>query len=281
MATSGSTDFNLTRLEIITKALRIVGAIAQSQSPTADMLSQASITLNMFIKSLQTKGTKIWTRDWIQVDIQASSQVLGSDSNAYECIKSHTSAASTTPVTGSNYTTYWRPIANPGGLSAHALSTSYNFAGDFTLPSGYLGDLEKVFIRENNTDYPVRITTLNEYLDVWDKSDDGIPELVAIDESLTTITGYLYPVPDETDQVLHILAMKILEDMDSDSDEAYFPVRWLNVITFGLARDLSHEYGKNLEERAYLNATFESYLRDAMEENSEVSTLFVKSAYGV
>lgn len=60
MATSNSTDFNVTRDQLIAGALRIVGAIAQGETATADMVSNASEALNMLAKSWQADGMPLW-----------------------------------------------------------------------------------------------------------------------------------------------------------------------------------------------------------------------------
>jgi len=60
MALSGNTDFAVTRDQLIIGALRIVGAIAQGESPTATQLTEASEALNMLIKSWQAMGMSIW-----------------------------------------------------------------------------------------------------------------------------------------------------------------------------------------------------------------------------
>jgi hypothetical protein len=63
MTTSGSVDFTLTRNEIIRQALLLVSAITPDNSPSADMVSDASKMLNMMVKSWQTK-VKLWpTKD--------------------------------------------------------------------------------------------------------------------------------------------------------------------------------------------------------------------------
>ena len=60
MSTSGSTDFNVTRDQLIAGALRIVGAIAQGETPNATMVTEASESLNMLVKAWQADGMPIW-----------------------------------------------------------------------------------------------------------------------------------------------------------------------------------------------------------------------------
>lgn len=60
MATSGDTTFNVTRDQLINGALRIVGAIAQGETPTAQMVTDASEALNMIVKAWQADGMPLW-----------------------------------------------------------------------------------------------------------------------------------------------------------------------------------------------------------------------------
>lgn len=54
-------DFNLTRNEIINGALRVLGVLAPGQTPTGEMLVNASEALNTIVKHWQTKSVFLWT----------------------------------------------------------------------------------------------------------------------------------------------------------------------------------------------------------------------------
>lgn len=60
MATSGSTDFNVTRNQLIEGALRICGVIAVGEAPTDAMYYTASEALNMIVKAWQADGMPVW-----------------------------------------------------------------------------------------------------------------------------------------------------------------------------------------------------------------------------
>ena len=60
MATSNSTNFSTSRDELIKGALRITGAIAQGETPTADQVTEAAEALNMIAKSWQVDGMPLW-----------------------------------------------------------------------------------------------------------------------------------------------------------------------------------------------------------------------------
>jgi len=60
MSTSNSTDFNVTRDQIIAGALRMIGATAQGETPTATQVTEASEALNMLVKAWQADGMPLW-----------------------------------------------------------------------------------------------------------------------------------------------------------------------------------------------------------------------------
>ena len=60
MATSGSTNYGLTRNDIIQEALELLGIVAAEESPAAADVATADRSLNMMIKGWQAKGINLW-----------------------------------------------------------------------------------------------------------------------------------------------------------------------------------------------------------------------------
>lgn len=60
MSTSGSTNFTVTRDQIIAAAYRKLGVIGFDQTPSADQVTVAAESLNMMVKSLINKGMPLW-----------------------------------------------------------------------------------------------------------------------------------------------------------------------------------------------------------------------------
>jgi len=281
MATSGSTDFTLTRDDIIKESLEIIDSLATGASvPSADTTS-VSRTFNMFIKALQTDGAELWTRSVIQQTLSASSVVSQSGSN-YTSVLSHTSAADNQPGIGANWTTYWEITTDTAG-GAWALSTAYNFIGDFTLDGQYIG-VDQVFIREETNgktyDYPAKIEPFGAYLDLVDKisTSGGVPTSVFLDEGLSAISGYMYPIPT-TSMVLHLMAIRTIEDLDSATDNPDFPVRWFETLSLGLAVRLAPKYGVWGDKLAQLSSMYENALSKAKKDGKESLALFMAPTY--
>jgi hypothetical protein len=276
MATSGSTDWTRTRNQIISRALRIVGILSAEDSPTSNQLENANEALNSMVKAWQNDAIFLWTRDWETKTFSVSSEVTGTDGKIYECIRSHTSATANKPITGADYSTYWYNRGSTGGTWADA--TSYSAIGDFNVGSDTL-DIEKAFIRDNNSDTNVEIVALDRYLDVYQKFNTGKPYMLTIDKQLTPKV-YLYHPPDSTSYVLHYLRSRKLEDFDSAANNPDFPERWINALVWGLADELSDEVGLALLERARISNRSDKWYFMAKKNNKETTDGdFIKGAF--
>jgi hypothetical protein len=60
MATSGSSNYSLTRNDIIQEALELIGVAAAGETPAAADVSTADRSLNIMIKGWQAKGINLW-----------------------------------------------------------------------------------------------------------------------------------------------------------------------------------------------------------------------------
>ncbi len=72
MATSGSTNFSTNRDSLIAGALRLCGAIAQGDTPSATLVTESAEALNMLIKALQADGMPLWAIKQYSVPLTAS-----------------------------------------------------------------------------------------------------------------------------------------------------------------------------------------------------------------
>jgi len=75
--TSGSTDFSVTRHDIIKRALRLIGVVAQGETPTTDQTTEAAFALNSLVKAWQADGMPLWA-------IKSYAVPLTAGTSAYE-----------------------------------------------------------------------------------------------------------------------------------------------------------------------------------------------------
>jgi hypothetical protein len=274
MASSGSSDFDLTRVDIINAALRKVGAVAQGESATAEMLSQGSDALNVITKNLE--GFRLWTRQWWTKTFSAASEVTGTDALVYTCIRSHTSADADKPITGANYKSYWKQTGSTGGV--WATSTAYSAIGEFQFDADVIG-MDKAFLRYSGYDIPLAIRGFAEYMEVPTKDDFGEPSILFV-EDIIRKKGYLWPQPINTNYILNVLVYTKLEDFDAANNNPDFLTKWLQFLIYAVAADLGPEYGINIAQQRLLDGKAELYKMRLFKEDSEVSDgSFIKSCY--
>ena len=60
MSTSGTTAYSTNRDKLIKRALRLIGAISQGETPTALQISEAATALNSLIKAWAADGMPLW-----------------------------------------------------------------------------------------------------------------------------------------------------------------------------------------------------------------------------
>ena len=279
MAVSGVFTFDPNRDEIIEGALRRIGVLGVGQSASADQLSVGEFELNLLAKGLQNEGIMLWTREWTQQTLTASSHVVN-DSKYYKCLKSHTSGATNEPGTGADWRTYWYEVGDVSA-TAWALSTAYTSIGQFSLPAGTVG-LEKVYYRDiGNNDFDIELVTFNDYLSAAYKRDVGRPTMMALEFSLNTRTAYMYPQPDSTDYIINFNLVRRVYDYTTGADTSDFEQNWIPVLINGLAERLSHVYSLPLQERQLLYSSFKDMLSMAKAQNIEwESTDMVEPGWG-
>lgn len=274
MPSSGSANFDLTRNELLASSLRKVGAIAQGESPSAEMISEASEALNVLTKNLE--GFRLWKREWWTKTFSAPGEVTGTDALIYTCIRSHTSSAADTPITGANYKSYWKQMGLPGGVWADV--TGYPAIGEFQFDADVIG-IEKAFLRYAGSDTPLGLLSFDKYLEISTKDDFGEPSHLGI-EQLIRLKGYLWPQPNNTSYILNVLQYTKLEDFDASSDNPDFLTRWLRYLVFALAADLGPEYGVPIERQRYFDIKAETLKMKSFKDDPEISDgNFVRSCY--
>lgn len=75
MSTSNSTDFNVTRNELIHGALRILGVVGEGQTPTAQQYTDGAEALNYLIKDWENLGVPIWAIKYQDITLVAGTSL--------------------------------------------------------------------------------------------------------------------------------------------------------------------------------------------------------------
>ena len=72
MTTSNSTDFSVSRDDIIKRALRLLGVLAQGETPSTDQVTEAALALNGLVKAWQADGMPLWAIKSYNVPLTAT-----------------------------------------------------------------------------------------------------------------------------------------------------------------------------------------------------------------
>lgn len=283
MATSGSVNYNETRSSIISRALRIVGAASRGMVLTAETTDEASKALNALVKSLQNENVMLHTRRWITQTLTASSSVMGTTSGEYyECIRPHTTATATRPTTGANWESYWR-VTETVNATAWAADAAKTAICQFDMPTGYIS-IEQAFYRDDDTndDRGIDLIRYTDFLDLPVKySDSSVPLMMAVDGAYPTQQIHLWPYPSDSGVIINMLAVRSLEDFDANGDEPDFPVRFANLLIYGLADSLADEYHIPIDERQIITGKFMRYLAMARKRDVDRGRNCVRPSYFV
>lgn len=282
MGTSGSSDWTRTRDEIIARALRITGALSMGDTPSDAAYTEGAEALNSIVKAIQTKGVRLWTQDWLTHYVSNPDE-CSVDGTNYICIQSITSAASYgayTPSTGSLWTMYWTEGGISGASIACVGSASVSYAPiNIFSPASNVLDIERMYVRDEDDDYPMEKITMREYLNIENKYTSDIPQKFAFEKSLVPKV-HIYPIPDDSTYVLYYLATTALEDFDSSGNNPDFPVRYIEFLVWALADRLASEKRLTIAERSYIegraNILWQELIRD---DNQNVDTEFINNAY--
>lgn len=265
-----STNYSRTSTQIITRALRILGAIPQGGTPSTAAINEALEAHNIILKRLSNKGTVLTQAINVQVNPSTTtSEVIGTDGANYQCIKGHTSASTNQPVgTGAtaDWSLYWIKGGTSGGTWANA--TAYTSKRTFSLSADW-DTVDKAIWQKDGTEYVLNLKTFADYLEVEDKmATASVPTDLAIEYTSSGMVGYLYPVPEAfTSAALKLSVAKLFLDEDSSATPE-LAATWLDYLTYQLAANLADEYSLPLQERAYLSSKAGELLTECLSSNT-------------
>ena len=153
--------------------------------------------------------------------------------------------------------------------------TSYALASD-TL------DALEVLLRRDDTDLQLQRISFEEYQVIPNKKQTGRPTQFSIKRNRDNPTILLWPIPENTTDILNIEGVRELEDVDRSAEQnADMPKRFLPPLTCGLSYYLSMKTPGTPPDRiGMLKSNYEQLLLSAMSEDRERANLFLKPKLG-
>jgi len=245
MALSASYNYATTRDLIIARALRIIGAISQGETPSATAITEASYALNEVFKEWQADGMQLW--------------------------KISTISLAATPTTGTNIS------ISPAGAMV-ALPAPTRILSVFYKDETTLQDTQLTMITQDeyNRLTPKATTGTPTQCFYW------TPRVHA---GSTNAIGYLYFFPALSTAWLaandvYAVAVNPLMDFDATGDDPDIPDYLYNALTWALADQLTFEYGVGLAERSMIGKKAMMHKAIALSFDQEQGSLWLRPEMG-
>lgn len=301
MALSGSRDYPVTRDDLIKASLQHISAIGDGDTPSSTQLSEAGLLLNLLIKNWQVEGMQLWmtyTGYIFPVSNVAKCSLGAEGGNAstayvYTTTTATSAAAATTltvtSITGISNTNIigvelatgdmqWNTVSGApsgstvtlgtaltGAVAVGAAIYAYATTAKLSRPKEIVG----AYLRTSAsvTDVPLEIISMDEYINLSAKFQEGVPNQVAYDKvlglSTTLYPGngdfYFWPIFQDGDNVIVIRYVKLYDDLDSATQNPEFPQEWFLPLMLGLAWLESPKHGVPINERKLLMQEAEMY----------------------
>jgi len=238
-----SSTYTVTRDQIITLALRKLGVLEIGDTPDANTVANAAMSLNLLIKQLSTDGLKLWKVSELIIPMLANqtSYILGGSNSALM----YDTQAPTVAITD-------KPLKVIQGFYRNIQSTP-------------------------PIDTPVMIVSKQEYNVLGSKFSTGTANTLFYDTKALNGILYVYLTPDinsQTNIQLHIVAQMPLNDLTTSSKLPDFPNEWMNCLMWNLADQLSLEYGVPMNTRQEINQRANLYRTQLSDWDVEASSTF-------
>lgn len=285
MTTSGSTDFSVTRNDLIQAALEKIGVIADGETPSASQYTKGALSLNMLVKAFQADGMPLWAikQGYVLPTTSTSSISLGpSGGNATLSYVTTTATAagstaattitvsSITGISASDYigialtdnSMQWTTVSGAPAGSTITLATGltsamssgariYTYTTKLQRPLKIIAAFRKV--SSSLARSPINVVAKDQIYSFGTLDSSGTPNQVAYDPQLSSGKLIIYPQFYGGDNLIELTFQTPFEDFDASSDEPSFPQEWFLAIVYNLAWVLSPDYGMPPTDRDKLS----------------------------
>lgn len=274
MSTSGSSDFAVTRDELIKAALRKVNAITSGETPSSQEISDAAHTLNAMVKSLQATGLHVWTVSEAVLFPAAGQSRYGLGGGATDRIagsivetaissgeapgETTLSVDDTDDITVNDNigvqlddgTFQWSTVSGKTSSTvtiADALTDSAAEGMKIFAYTSLIGrPLKIVAARRQNIlsgqETPIDVVPYLDYQALPDKASAGPVSQITYSPQLGTGYLHVWQVPHLVEDLIRFTWWRPIEDFDASGDNPDLPQEWIAALEWNLALELAVEY---------------------------------------
>jgi hypothetical protein len=307
MATSGSTNFTMTALQVINKAFGKIGVKTAEQALEPEEYQDGQDALNLMIKSWGAQGLHLWTKEEaiLFLDVGKSDYLLGASGDEAcqfdDFIGTTTTASkgansviipvlsSTGMVVGDNVgvqlddnTRHWSTICAISnttqitivtGLPSASIegSTVFTFTTIAERPKRILSYRRKRFADDN--EIPVISWSRDQYFNQVNKISQGTVVNCYYSPQLVNGRLYVWQTASSVNDFVRYTYERPLEDIDASTETLDFPVEWLEAIIYNLAARLADDYDAPPFKVQSVTAKAVQFLDDLLGWDEEMTSL--------
>ncbi len=294
MATSGSSNFNATRDEIIQTAAYIVSAIRANESLGDAAHRRFQHALNAMVKNWQATGLHVWTvaegvlvpqpgqmryqigtsgTDHVALASDFFQTELSADEAAGQTVLSvedtdDIAVSDNAGIMLDDGTIHWSTVSAKSSTTitiADALTDSAaEEAVVFTYTNKLARPLKVVHARRYNftseQEVPLNISGRSDFLDIPNKSSIGQINSIFYDKKNLTGEMSIWQVPTPVTELVHFTHWRPIEDFDASGDNPDLPQEWILALEHNLALAMTTQYGVGPLRRQMIEADAARYL---------------------
>ncbi|WP_213775117.1 hypothetical protein [Bradyrhizobium sp. dw_78] len=290
MTTSGSTDFNYNRDQIIRASLRKIGAIAAGETPGAQMVQDAADALNIMAKEWDAQGIHLWTETEGTLFLQPfqSRYSLGptspdhaTESYSQTFLTADAQAGDTSvvvsrpqPISAGDYIgvtvatgqIFWTTVNGaPNGqtvtLATALPDSAATGSNTITYTKPLLRPLRVVDARryqmQSRIETPMTRMSRLDYRDLPNKSNVGEPTSFFYDPQLGLGQLYVWQAPLDNTDAVKFTWYRQIQDFTNAADTPDLPQEWIGALIWGLALEIAPEYDVPVQRQAALKTQFD------------------------
>jgi hypothetical protein len=289
MAISGSSNYSITRDNLIAHAYRILGALRAGGTPSADEITDATEALNIMVKAWQAYGLQLWvikqatliptnsgltyklgdsaTDDHSSLDMgKTEMRIAGVLNDTILEVDSTTGmvALDNIGIVLDDGTIQWTTIVSvtdsdtlvitTGLTSAAAIDNHiYFYTNKIVRPHELLELYRRDY--DNVVDVPLIRLSRTDFFTLSDKDTLGTPVNYYYDPQLTSSVLHVWPTAGNiftSNSVFIANIKKPFDDLDNASDDFEFPQEWFEALVYGLAERIAPMIGYPLQDRQIL-----------------------------
>lgn len=306
MALSGVTTFTMTRNDCIKASLRVLRELGAGGVPTIEDYVNCNQALNIVLKSWQMRGIPLWKLVEISFPLLPNTAAYPLGLTGGSIVDAGITIVN--PGSGGTDGTWVEPVLDTGSgvdgeveyviyggiitsVTVTAEGSNYsspwvqftNAAGGFEVTIVPLGrggarplKFRDAWIRDDATgqDTSQLQVARQDYNQFGYKAQTGVPNQYWYDPQLDTGVVTVYPVPTTLGRSFHGIVQMPIQDMVTATDNFDLPQEWLQAIKWGLADELSLEYGCPADIRGEVAAKAAKFVDDCFSYSMEESSVY-------